>query len=237
MLKIVLFVWGFCLSGMLYAQGLQPGYDKEEFAEMLRINAQFSEAPRMRSLIPQPERSRLLYKSKEIGLVNQWQLWQMGDSVAVIGIRGSTSEGQSWLANLFAAQIPAEGNLQIDKDFNFSYKLANHKKASVHAGYVFSAAFLLLDILPKIDSCYKAGLKQFIITGHSQGGGISYILSAYLKQQQRMGTLPADIRFKTYTSASPKPGNLYFAYDYEQLMADGWSYHVVNTEDWVPQTP
>jgi hypothetical protein len=49
--------------------------------------------------------------------------------------------------------------------------------------------------------------------------------------------LPQDIRFKTYCSAGPKPGNLFFAYEYEKMTADGWAYNVVNTADWVPDVP
>lgn len=219
------------------AQVLQGGFDKAEFGEILSINSRFSERPSIAQLIPAPTRSRLLYKSENIGLVNHWQLWLMDEKVAVICTRGSTSEGESWLANLFAAQIPAKGVLKIAKDFEFNYHLADHPRAAVHAGYVFSSAFLLRDILPKIDSCYQRGIRDFILSGHSQGGGITYIMSAYLLQLQKSGELPSDIQIKVYTSASPKPGNLYFAYDYEHMLDDGWSQHVVSSEDWVPQSP
>jgi hypothetical protein len=50
-------------------------------------------------------------------------------------------------------------------------------------------------------------------------------------------TLPEDLVFKTYCSAAPKPGNLYYAYDYEYINRAGWSYTVVNALDWVPETP
>lgn len=220
-----------------FTQVLRPGFDKDEFAEILAINARFSESPQIAKFVPMPTRSQLFYKSEETGLVNHWQLWIMDKRVAVICTRGSTGEGESWLANLFAAQIPAKGVLKIEKDFEFNYTLSTHPRAAVHAGYVFSSAFLLKDVLPKIDSCYQAGIRDFILSGHSQGGGITYIMSAYLIQLQKAGKLPADIRIKVYTSASPKPGNLYFAYDYENMFVDGWSQHVVNTEDWVPQSP
>lgn len=230
-----LFLLGFQLFGA--AQVLHSGFDKDEFAEILAINARFSESPSIAKLVPQPVHSRLLYKSENVGLINHWQLWLMDERVAVICTRGSTGEGESWLANLFAAQIPAKGVLKIAKDFEFDYALADHPRAAVHAGYVFSSAFLLRDVLPKIDSCYQAGIRDFILSGHSQGGGISYIMSAYLMQLQRAGKLPSDLRIKVYTSASPKPGNLYFAYDYEKMFGGGWSQHIVSTEDWVPQSP
>lgn len=231
----LLFVSFFSNSSI--AQSLKPGFDKYEFEEMIRINATFSESEKNKALIPKPVHAKLIYKSPELGLDNKWELWVKDNKVAVIGIRASTADAESWLANLFAVQIPAQGILQITEDYNFSYKLAENPKAAIHAGYVFSSAFLVRDILPKIDSLYTAGIRDIIITGHSQGGGIAYLLGANLLWRQKDGLLPADIQFKIYTSASPKPGNLYFAYDYERITQEGWSYHVVNTEDWVPQTP
>jgi hypothetical protein len=50
---------------------------------------------------------------------------------------------------------------------------------------------------------------------------ISYLLTAYLYHLQKSGRLQADIRFKTYASAGPKPGNLYFAYQYEAMTKGG----------------
>jgi hypothetical protein len=98
-------------------------------------------------------------------------------------------------------------------------------------------AYLSKTVVSKIDSCYKAGIKDFILTGHSQGGGITFMLNAYLENLKLENRLPQDIRFKTYCSAGPKPGNLFFAYDYEKMTAGGWAYNVVNTVDWVPDVP
>ena len=104
-------------------------------------------------------------------------------------------------------------------------------------GWLVSTAFLSKDILPKLDSCYKNGIKDFIIAGHSQGGAIAYLLTAHLYSLQRQKVIPADIRFKTYNSAAPKPGNLYFAYEYEAMTQGGWAYNTVNSADWVPEVP
>ena len=109
--------------------------------------------------------------------------------------------------------------------------------AAVHAGYLVATAHLAGIFLHQIDSCYKSGIKDFIITGHSQGGGISYLLTAYLKNLQIDKKLPSDIQIKTYCSAAPKPGNLFFAYDFELVTAGGWAYSVVNIDDWVTDVP
>ncbi|MNS43968.1 Lipase (class 3) [compost metagenome] len=75
-----------------------------------------------------------------------------------------------------------------------------------------------------------------IIFGHSQGGAIAYLTRSYL-QYLPATQLPKDIIYKTYCSAAPKPGNLYYAYDFDFITRDGWALRVVNTADWVPETP
>jgi len=98
-------------------------------------------------------------------------------------------------------------------------------------------AYLQRDILPKIDSLYKHGTKNIIIMGHSQGAAISFLLTSHFHFLQQSGRIPADIQFKTYCSAAPKPGNLRYAYEYESITRNGWSVTVVNAADWVPETP
>jgi hypothetical protein len=60
-------------------------------------------------------------------------------------------------------------------------------------------------------------------------------MTSYLYSLQIQQKLPADIRFKTYSTAAPKVGNLYYAYDYEAMTQFGWAYNIVNSADWVPE--
>ena len=141
------------------------------------------------------------------------------------------------MQNFYAAMVPAKGSLQLGKDIPFNYTLANDPEAAVHVGWLVGMAFLAKEIVPKIETLHQSNTKDFIIMGHSQGGAIAYLLTAYLYQLQQAGQLPKEIRFKTYCSAGPKPGNLPFAYEYESLTQNGWAYNIVNTLDWVPETP
>jgi len=216
---------------------LQPGFDKSEYRELMYISARSSASPNYYKQFPEPQHFKMLYQSDSMGLDNMWYLWQNENQVAAISLRGTTTKMISWLENFYAAMIPATGAIKINDDYTFRYQLATNPRATVHAGWMIGLAFLSRDITPRIDSLYKAGVKDFFITGHSQGGAIAYLLTAYLYHLQHAGTLPADIRFKTYCSAAPKPGNLYFAYDYEVLTQSGWAYNVVNSADWVPETP
>lgn len=215
---------------------LKPGFDKEEFLELLKVSSRQADSLYNEDL-PAPEKFQKIYRSSEMGLANRWDLWVSDDKIACISIRGTTKNQVSWLDNFYAAMVPARGSLKISNDFVFDYNLSDDNRAAVHIGWLIATASLSRDILPKIDSLYQSGYSDFYIMGHSQGGAISYLLTALLLKEQKAGGIPAEIRFKTYCSAAPKPGNLYFAYDFENMVKEGWALTVVNGADWVPQVP
>ncbi|GGB99427.1 lipase family protein [Dyadobacter sediminis] len=226
----------------LHAQNglLKPGFDKAEYEELLRMHVLLYD-PLMtdsaKTPVPKPAVFKSVYKSPVIGLDNRWELWKNDDQVAAINIRGTTKNPVGWLENFYAAMVPAHGEVKLSSTFLFQYHLADHPKAAVHIGWLIGTAYLAKDILPKIDSCYKAGIKDFLVMGHSQGGAISYLLTSHLYNLQKQNRLPKDIRFKTYSSASPKAGNTYYAYEYEAMVAGGWANNVINAADWVPEVP
>lgn len=222
-------------SGLAKGQ-VQPGFDRDEYTELLKICARHGSAQYVKG-IPEPLHSRFVYRSPEMGLENRWDLWMRDDGVAIISIRGTTASKTSWLANFYAAMVPATGVLRLGPSDTFRYALATNPRAAVHVGWLLSTAYLSRDMLPRLDSLYQAGTRSVIVMGHSQGGAIAYLVTAYFYQLQRSGALPAGMRFKTYCSAAPKPGNLYFAYDYEITTQGGWAFNVVNPADWVPETP
>ncbi len=219
------------------SQQLKPGFQKKEFKELMLISARTTADSVYYSKFPEPAYFRMIYQSKPIGLDNLWDLWVADNKVAAISIRGTTRKAESWLANLYAAMVPAKGRLQLNGADIFTYNLASDSNAAVHVGWLLSTAYLSKEIVPKIQELYELGYKDFLIVGHSQGGGISFLLTSYLYQLQQDGVIPKNIRFKTYCSAAPKPGNLYYAYDYEAKTQGGWAFNVVNTADWVPEVP
>jgi hypothetical protein len=219
------------------AQGLQQGFDKNEYIKLMQISARQLDTPWVNSKFPIPDGYQLIYRSPVVGLDNRWDLWLSADRIAVISLRGTTKNGISWLENFYAAMLPATGSIQISKQYTFNYKMAENQNAAIHTGWLIGTACLSQTIVPKIDSLYKTGVKQILIIGHSQGGALAYLLTAHLHYLQKDGKLPSDLFFKTYCSAAPKPGNLYFAYDYESYTQQGLAYNVINTEDWVPESP
>lgn len=219
----------------LHAQ-LAPGYDRDEAMEMLRVCMGFVDKPIEGMTITPSERFRRVYRSPVMGLQNMWELHGDDRGTAVISLRGTTADMVSWLENGYAAMIPAQGEIRLENGSTFRYHLADDPRAAVHVGWTVGMAFLQRDILPKIDSLHQAGTRDILIAGHSQGGALSYLLTAHVRQLQREGRLPADIRFKTYASAAPKPGNTAFAHHYE-YHTRGWAFNTVNALDWVPEVP
>lgn len=236
-MKIVLLIFISCFTRGLLSQVLKPGFDKQEYKELMYISTRTTAVPDYYQNFPEPSDFKMVYQSQPIGLDNFWDLWVSEDNRAVISIRGTTAKPESWLANFYAAMVPAKGKLQLPDSDEFVYELASSPKAAVHVGWLLSMAYLCREMIPLIRQYYQQGIKDILIIGHSQGGAISFLLTAHLCDLQRKNELPSDIRFKTYCSAAPKPGNLHFAYEYEATTYGGWAFNVVNAADWVPETP
>lgn len=216
----------------------QPGFQAHEYAQLLSLSFFKSSIADSNLRKTRQDVFRLYYQSPEVGLLNRWHLYLYQQSYAVINIRGTVNQTPSWLANFYAAMIPATGQLQLNDSTTFSYQLAADPKAMVHAGWTISLAHLAPDIIEKMKKVYaEHKINKFYIFGHSQGGAIAFLLRSYLGYLQQKGILPADWQFKTYCSAAPKPGNLFYAYDFDFMNRGGWAYTVVNAADWVPETP
>ncbi|UOQ99118.1 hypothetical protein MUN81_06395 [Hymenobacter sp. 5317J-9] len=77
-------------TGHAPAQILQPGFDKAEYLELLRLHARMGGTDSMLwAGIPAPRAFRLTYRSAVVGLDNRWDLWTKAGSrpQAVISIR------------------------------------------------------------------------------------------------------------------------------------------------------
>ncbi|NIG54004.1 alpha/beta fold hydrolase [Chitinophaga sp. Cy-1792] len=218
----------------LRAQHLKPGFDAAEYEQLLNIIHRSGDTPWTKVKAPPPANCRMIYRSPVVGLQNRWDLWLRDDSVAIIDIRGTNGTAVSWMENFYAGMIPATGQLQLNDSTRFNYKLSVDPQSYVHAGWMIGLAAMGPDIAAHVRECYRNGIHEFIITGHSQGGAITYLVRAYLAYLEGM---PKDIVYKTYSSAAPKPGNQNFAYDYDYITRDGWGLRVVNPRDWVVETP
>lgn len=214
------------------AQSLKPGFNASEYYDLLTLaDVQYTNKD---TVIPHYQ---LLYRSPEMGLKNSWDFWLRDDNVGVISIRGTVQDPASWLENFYSVMIPAKGTLQIDDSTSFPYQLAENPRAAVHTGWTIGLAFLGPDIIKKINQLFgEKQTTEYIIFGHSQGGALSILTTSYLYYLQKGGGLPASFSFKSYCSAAPKTGNLYYAYDYDFITRGTKAFTIVNTDDWVPET-
>lgn len=238
-LFLILWISAFTVS----AQKLKPGFDKNEYLNLLMIfNRKYpnygSDTSGDGQAISSSVKYIKIYQSEEVGLKNRWSLWyEKNQELAIINIRGTVASNISWMENFYAAMVPATGSLQLNDSTSFKYQLARNPQAMVHVGWLLGLAYLAPGILKKIHETYSKGIKEFIIFGHSQGASIAYLLRSYLEYQTKAGFLPKDILYKTYCSAAPKPGNGYYAYDFDYITRSGWGFTVINPADWVPKTP
>lgn len=239
-MKIISLVIILISSLRISAQDLSTvGFNAREYYDLLGVN-ELTHMPELAIGKQTGETNiyTLQYRSPEVGLLNRWELWMRNDGVAVISIRGTIQQPVSWMANFYAAMIPATGLMQINDSTNFQYQLAADPKAAVHIGWMIGLAHIAPGMVAAIkDLAATKNTDQFIIMGHSQGGALAFLTTSYLYYLTQKGDLPSNIKWKTYCSAAPKPGNTYYAYDYDFITRNGKGYTIVNSADWVPETP
>lgn len=234
----ILIVTLFSSVNLLFSQSkLKPGFDPSEYAELLEITARQIDTPWTKVTHPPfPSHCKMVFRSDSVGLDNRWDLWLRDDSIGIISIRGTTIQANSWAEDFYAAMVPANGSIIIDSNFVFIYKLAEYPRSAVHIGWLTGLAYLSESIITKINEYHASGIKNYLIIGHSQGGALAYLLTSYIHYLDKE-RIPGDVTFKTYCSAPPKPGNMFYAYDFDYITKGGWALRVYNSEDWVPQMP
>ncbi len=236
MLRYSLFIFIFFSNFLVSAQGkLKSGFDAQEFLDVLHLEWAHQDSGSRYTPKTIPKNYNRVYRSPEVGLKNKVDFWMRNDSVGVICLR-YTVGGTSWLENFYSGLIKAKGSLKLNDSTNFNYIFSHDEKALVHHGWTIGIAHLAPLVTKTINEYYKKGVKEFIIVGHSQGAALSFLMRSYL-QYASESVVPKDITYKVYCSAAPKPGNLFYAYDFDFITRNGWAYRIVNSNDWVPETP
>lgn len=234
---VLILVCAGSLDVMAQSYRFKPGFDSKECDESYLLNAAFLDTTANNSFPGFLEGYTFMYRSAAIGLDNVYDLWLRQDATVIITLRGTTANAKSIMADFYCAMFPAQGKITLEQNKPpFAYKLATDTKAAVHGGFLISFAFIAQDFQPRLDELYRKGYRKFLVCGHSQGGALCYYVSAWLMQLRKDKVYP-DISVKTYASAAPKMGNVYFVYDYDNAMHGEWSYSIVNTADPVPEMP
>ncbi|MBK6342993.1 MAG: hypothetical protein IPF41_10485 [Flavobacteriales bacterium] len=215
---------------------LRPGFDPAEARDLSALCATHT----FKELYGDdaemiPDGYQRVYESPVMGMDNKFQLFRKGDA-AVLEIRGSTSSAISWMENIQAAMIPAQGVIRIDGR-PFPYRFASDTAASVHAGYALGIACIANDAVARIRQLTENGVRDLIITGHSQGGALALLLRAYLHHLPSSAT-GATLRIKAYAFAHPMVGNRAFMDEFTETHASGLGcFSLVNPADPVPRMP
>src|SRR5688572_20928779 len=103
---------------------LKPGFDPIEYGELLSLAFYSSGIPDSNERIQTKDRYQMAYRSDEVGFKNRWTLYIRDDNVAVIDLRGTVGHAASWMANFYAAMLPATGSLQLNDSVTFNYQLS-----------------------------------------------------------------------------------------------------------------
>lgn len=215
---------------------LQGGFDADEYADMLWLQFKgLSPDSAGKTFKLSKGQYQNLLLTPEVGLLNRTSVLLRDDGVVVLNLRGTVNQPESWLENFYAGMVAAQGSLQLDDDYTFRYKLADDSAAGVHVGWLLGIGFLMREIKPVLDSLVVGRHHQILVGGHSQGGALAFLASAYLHYYFEEKESP--ITLKTYASAAPKPGNQAFAYDFDYLHRNNMGFRIVNSADWVPETP
>lgn len=219
------------------AQPLQAGFDAVEYADLLNLNflAIGDTLPMNHAYTSQSGTYTKLFRSPEVGLFNRCEIFTRNNTTAVISLRGTVARPESWLENFYMAMVPANGSLQLNDSTRFNYRLAADSQALVHAGWLVGLASLSKYIDSTLAQLLAAGINNVIVMGHSQGGALAFLTTSYVWYKYH-DQYPA-LKLKTYASAAPKPGNLYYAYDFDFITGGGFGFRIVNSADWVPESP
>ncbi|TVR41136.1 MAG: hypothetical protein EA392_02335 [Cryomorphaceae bacterium] len=227
---------GLSLATYLLQAQIEAGFRPDEARDLIALCNSFTflkEVGSDEEIIPSSYRRT--YDSRSIGMDNRFQVYR-ADKHAAIVIRGTTANPSSWMANIYAAMIPAQGAITVDGT-PIPYRFAEDEKAAVHSGYALGVALMSQSVIGQILQLNRDGIYDILITGHSQGGSLATMLRAYLENLPA-GTIDDRNRFKTYAFAGPMVGNQAFATEYNyRFSRTQTSFSVVNPDDMVPNFP
>ena len=130
-------------------QQLKSGFDKNEYKELMLISARTTAEPKYYKDFPEPSNFKMIYQSQPIGLDNLWDLWTNNRNVAVISVRGTTEKPESWLANFYAAMVPAKGELKLNDKEVFHLQVELPKLGRLVA-LVLDDELFTLDLSPYV---------------------------------------------------------------------------------------
>lgn len=217
---------------------LKSGFEPKESLDLVRICNSFTyieTGQKERDILPKGYTK--FYTSSVYGMDNRFQVYTTKNKTAVINLRGSTNKKISWMENFYSAMIPSQGIIKIEGK-EFDYHFSSDTAAHVHTGFALGVTFLIEDIIYEINELNNQGVYDFYITGHSQGGALSQLLTCQLTYFSEQNIISRKNNFKTYSFAAPMVGNKAFVDDYDKRFCNQeLSFLILNPADIVPKLP
>ena len=162
----------------------------------------------------------------------------------VVAIRGTVlSSRPSVMEDLFANTVVTQRLLQDPSGNSLPLVFAEAPGAEMHAGFGYACLSTMFDGrfgLTRALQTIAEKRAAIVLTGHSQGAAMATLLHAFLRYAIGRKWLFADqeVLLSSYAFAQPKPGNAFFAADFDRWNAsDGGSFTINNSLDPVPAVP
>ena len=227
-----------------------PGFNLEEAKQLMSLCAAMEEPTPPLDPPPFPANWTIIFDSGDLEpFDNRWQLVankEIPNRYAIV-IRGTVNTFKSILADLLAVMVRANGSVdfkQDGKEYSLTYQMAEtgNDRAGVHLG--FTIATLILMYHPESGILSKLmdlpANSEIFVAGHSQGAAIATLCRSLLNYPANFSCFldSSHFQYKTYLFAQPRPGNDFFANDFDMISSsNGMAFKVNNNRDWIPQVP
>ena len=98
----------------------------------------------------------------------------------------------SFTAAFYVPMVAGIGKIKMSDSKTFEYKVAELPGAGVHLGMLLALGHISDQLIEQIKKQYADGIRDFIILGHSQGSGIGFLATSYIRYLQKDGKLPPE---------------------------------------------
>src|ERR1700757_3131398 len=113
-MKKVFFLVLVSFSVSINAQSkLKPGFDANEYEDLLRISTYHSDSLYPNYVIPVGDNYKKIYRSPVMGLQNRFDVWIKDNSIGIIAIRGTVQQNESWIENFYMGMISSQGSIIV----------------------------------------------------------------------------------------------------------------------------
>ena len=161
------------------------GLDKNEASDLIRLSyypfiIEKGGDSLMKTELPNYE---IVKTVDSVAMDNGWSVIKTEDK-GVISFRGTTSKQISWLANFYAAMIPAKGQMTLPSGKVVNYVFADDDRAGIQTGWSLAILIMQTEIIEEIKKLNKEGILIYTLQGIVRVGLYLYYLVHFLNTCQ-----------------------------------------------------